>query len=81
MKLWSPCSLSFSFVPSLSCPWSIVVSYGNKRGEKESIPNIEDFGFQFLGLNNFTHHYFINNLRPNDMLKMLKISPYWRKTY
>jgi hypothetical protein len=73
--------VSFFFVPSLSRPWSIVVSYDNKRGEKESIPNIEDFGFQLLGLNNFTHHYFINNLKPHDMLKMLKISPYWHKTY
>jgi hypothetical protein len=55
MKLYNPCSLCLFFlVPSLSCPWSIVVSYDNKRGKKESIPHIEDFGFQFLGLTNFT---------------------------
>ncbi len=55
MKLCNPFSLCLSFfVPSLSCPWSIVVSYDNKRGKKESIPHIEDFGFQLLCLNNFT---------------------------
>jgi len=59
MELCNPYSISLRlsiFFPSLSCPLSIVLScYSsllyNKGGEKkrgESIPNIEDLGYNFL---------------------------------
>jgi hypothetical protein len=65
------------FFPCLSCPFSIVVSYGNKREKNESIPNIN--WFQLLGLKNFTEVLdLISNSMPisKQQAKNVQISPY-----
>ncbi len=56
MKLCNPYSLCFSFfVASLSCPWSIAVSYDNmKEKKRKHTTQLKTFGFQLLCLNNFT---------------------------